>query len=186
MRELIKRNIRGSKVLFLFILTNIVYVIMLTLTIPKVMLYSKGMKPLDLIPTGYSAEYVNTLFSTLGDKGRHAYLYYQLPLDLIYPLLFGISSCLVLAYFLNKLGKLDSNLFFLCTLPLFSGLFDYGENIGIISMLRAYPNNTSLQTQLTSTFSVLKSFSIMIYFIILIITLVAFAKSRLFPKEKLD
>lgn len=184
MKDLIKRNLSGKKVLSLFILANIVYAIMLTITVPEVLRFSGGMKILDMMPMGYDADYVNTLFNTLGEQGRNAYLYHQLPVDLIYPFLFGTSSCLVLAYFLDKLGKLDGNLFYLCILPLFSALFDYGENIGIITMLRAYPDNTILQTQVTSAFSVLKSFSIMIYFVILIVTLAAFAKKKLFPKEK--
>jgi hypothetical protein len=183
MRDLIQKNISGKKVLLLFILANIVYAIMLIITIPEVMHYSGGMKILDMMPTGYDAHYVNTLFNTLGIPGRDSYLYHQLPLDLIYPALFGISSCLVLAYFLNKLEKLDSPLFYLCLIPLFSGLFDYGENIGIISMLRDYPNVSELQVQITSAFSVLKSVLITIYFIILIITLLAVAKNKYFPRK---
>lgn len=185
MKEYIKRNLSGRKVLYLFVLTNIVYALMLLLTIPKVMRFSGGMKILDLIPTGYNIQYVNTLFSTLGEKGRNAYLYNQLPLDLIYPFLFGISSCLVLAYFLNKLGKLDSNLFYLCLIPLFSGLFDYGENIGIITMLHIFPNNSILVTQITSIFSILKSLFTSIYFIVLIVTLIVLAKNNLFPKKEI-
>lgn len=184
MREYIKRNIDGKKVLFLFVLTNIVYAIMLTITVPKVMRYSDGIQLLDLMPMGYDAEYVNTLLSTLGDKGRHTYLYNQIPVDLIYPFLFGISSCLVLAYFLNKLGKLDGNLFYLCLLPLFPGLFDYGENIGIITLLTTYPNNSDLVIQITSRFTILKSILTSIYFIVLIIILMLLAKHKLFQKEK--
>jgi hypothetical protein len=183
MKDLIKKNISGKKVLLLFILANIVYATMLIITIPEVMHYSGGMKILDMMPTGYDAHYVNTLFNTLEIQGRHAYLYHQLPLDLIYPALFGISSCLVLAYFLNKLKKLDSPLFYFCLIPLFSGFFDYGENIGIIKMLKDYPNISELQVQITSTFSVLKSTFVTIYFIILIITLLAVAKNNYFPKK---
>ena len=157
MRECIKRNINGKTVLSLFILCNIVYAIMLIDTIPEVMQFSGGMKIFDMMPTGYDYQYVNKLFDTLGTAGRDSYLYHQLPLDLIYPALFGISSCLVLAYFLNKLGKLDSSLFYLCLLPLFSGSFDYAENIGIICMLKSYPNISELQVQITSIFTVLKS-----------------------------
>jgi hypothetical protein len=184
MKDLIKRNLNAKKVLFFFVLANIVYASMLLLTIPKVMSFSGGMIILDMMPIGYDAEYANTLFQTLGEKGRDAYLYNQLPLDMIYPFLFSISSCLVLAYLLEKLGKLDGNLFYLCLLPLFSGLFDYGENIGIISMLIAYPNNTILQTQITNVFSILKSSFVIIYFLVLIVTLMAFAKSQLFSKKK--
>jgi len=184
MRDLIKKNLDGRKVLFLFILTNIVYAIMLTVTIPEVMNYSGGMKLLDMMPAGYNADYVNALLRALGEQGRHAYLFHQIPVDMIYPLLFGVSNCLVISYFLNKLDKLHSSFFFLCYLPLFAGLFDYLENFGIITMLKSFPNNSGLLSQTTNVFSVLKSSFTVGYFIILIITLIAFSKSRLFQKTK--
>ena len=184
MKELIQRNLSGRKVLLLFISTNIIYVIMLMITIPKVMNFSGGMKLPDMIPTGYNAEYVNSLLNTLGDKGRDAYLFNQIPIDLIYPFFFGISYCLVLAYILNKLGKLKGYLFYLCFLPLFSGLFDYFENIGIIIMLNSYPDNSIILTQITNVFSVLKSTVTIIYFIILIIFLIIFGISKLSQKGK--
>ena len=183
-KNLIKRNINGKQILILFILTNVVYAIMLTITIPKVMSFSGGMKLLDMMPTGYNAEYVNSLFNTLGDKGRDAYLFYQLPVDMIYPFLFGVSYCLVLAYFLNKFGKTESYLFYLCFLPLFSGLFDYFENIGIITMLKNYPDNSIILAQTTNAFSVIKSFLTTIYFIILIFCLIAFGIRNLLQKTK--
>jgi hypothetical protein len=146
--------------------------------------FSGGMKLLDIMPTGYNAEYVNSLFNTLGDKGRDAYLFYQLPVDMIYPFLFGVSYCLVLAYFLNKFGKTESYLFYLCFLPLFSGLFDYFENIGIITMLKNYPDNSIILTQTTNAFSIIKSFLTTIYFIILITCLIAFGIRNLLQKAK--
>jgi hypothetical protein len=183
MKKLIKRNLNGNKVLFLFIATNIVYAFMLIVTIPKVMSFAGGMKLLDMMPTGYSVEYVDSLFNALGENGRHAYLFNQLPVDMIYPGLFAISYCLVLAYFLNKLGKLESPLFYLCILPIFSGLSDYCENIGIIIMLKSYPKNSGLLSQVTSVFSILKSFSTTIYFIVLTIALIALAWQSFKPKK---
>lgn len=183
MKELIKRNSSGRKVLILFSVTIIVYLVMLTITIPKVMSYSGGMNLLDMMPAGYDAEYANNLLSSLGEQGRNAYLYIQLPVDMVYPLLFGVSYCLVLAYFLNKLGKTESFLFYLCYLPLFAGLFDYLENFGIIAMLNTYPSNPGFLTQITNVFSVLKSFLTTIYFVILIICLIVFVIRRLFLKS---
>lgn len=183
MIDLIQKNISGKKVLLLFVLSNIVYLAMLIITIPEVMHYSGGLKILDIMPTGYDSHYVGILLDTLGIQGRYAYLHHQLLLDLVYPAFFGISFCLVLAYFLNKLEKLNSPLFYLCLIPLFSGFIDYGENIGIISMLKNYPNISLLQVQITSTFTVLKSILISIYFIILSITLLAVAKNKYFPKK---
>ena len=172
MRNLIRKNLGGKQVFFLFVITNLVYAVMLTITIPKVMNFAGGMKLMDLMPTGYNPQYVNSLCSALGEKGRDAYLYFQLPVDMVYPLLFGVSSCLVLGYFLNKLGKLDGFLFYLCYIPLFSGLFDYCENIGIVNILREYPSNPDLLTHITSLFSVLKSGCTTLYFCLLIFSLI--------------
>ena len=184
MRDLIKKNLDGRKVLFLFIIANVIYTIMLTITIPELMNYSGGMKIMDMMPTGYNADYVNALLIRLGEQGRHAYLFHQIPVDMIYPVFFGVSNCLVIAYFLNKLGKLDSPLFFLYFLPLFAGLFDYFENAGIIAMLKTFPNNPVLLSQTTNVFSVLKSGFTTLYFIVLIITLIVSGKSSLFRKAK--
>ncbi len=172
MKDLIKRNISGKKIILLFILTNVIYAYMLTITIPKVMSFAGGMKLLDMMPTGYNSEYVNSLLSALGTTGRNAYLFNQIPVDMIYPFLFGITYCLLLAYTLNKIGKLESSLFYLCLIPLFSGLFDYCENFGVITMLNTYPDNSPLLTKTTNAFSVLKSSFTTIYFFILIISLI--------------
>lgn len=183
MKDLIKTNISGKKVLLLLILTNIIYAIMLTITIPRVMAFAGGMKLLDMMPTGYNAEYVNSLLGALGAPGRNAYLFTQIPVDMIYPFLFGVTYCLLHAYILNKLGKLESILFYLCFIPVFSGLFDYLENIGIIAILNSYPDNSILLSQTTNVFSVLKSSFTTAYFIILTISLIVFIIKLIIPKR---
>lgn len=174
LRTFIGRNLQGKKVLFFFVLTNLIYILMLTVTIPRVMGYANGMQLLDMMPLGYDLEYVNALFETLEPTGRDAYLYYQLPIDMVYPALFGISYCLVLAYFLKKLNKFDTKLWYLCLLPPFAGLSDYLENFGIINLLTNYPNLTSGMVTTTAFFSLLKSGVTTLYFLILIGTLLLF------------
>lgn len=183
MKALIKKKLSGKKVLLLFILTNIVYAMMMIFTIPLVMSFSDGMKLLDMMPLGYNVEYVDTLLSVMGESGREAYLLMQIPLDMIYPFLFGISYCLILAYFLNKLGKFETWLYLLCFTPLFAGIFDYFENIGIITLLTTYPNHSIVVVQATNVFSVLKSSFTTIYFMSLIITVVIFGFIKLFRKK---
>jgi hypothetical protein len=182
MKNFIKKNLIGSRALILFILSTAVYIFMLVVTIPEVVNYSGGMKLLDMMPTGYNSDYVNLLFEALGEQGRYAYLFHQIPVDMIYPLLFGISNCLVLAWILNKLGKFHSLLFNLCLLPVFAGVFDYCENFGIISLLKSYPHNPAYLSQITNVFTVLKSFFTSLYFGVLIITLIVFAINRIFRK----
>lgn len=70
LKTIIKRNLAGRKILILLILTNIIYTLMLTITIPKVMSMAGGMKLLDMMPTGYTPEYVNSLLNALGETGR--------------------------------------------------------------------------------------------------------------------
>ncbi|MCM4151004.1 hypothetical protein DHD05_05310 [Arenibacter sp. N53] len=173
-KELIKRNISGKKVLLLFILVNLVYVFMLAVTIPKTMGFSKGLKLLDMMPGGYNSEYIKTLFGNLGEVGRSVYLYQQIPVDMIYPGLFAISYCLVMGYFLQKLQKLDTVYFYLTLLPIVAGIADYLENFGIITMLNSYPEVSQLSMGLTNTFTIVKSMATTIYFVALIITMVIF------------
>jgi C4-dicarboxylate transporter len=91
---------------------------------------------------------------------------------MIYPLLFGITYTLLLAYFLKKLNKLKSPYTFLCLLPIIAGIADYLENIGIITMLNSYPDLTEAGVNATNTFSIIKSTSSSIFFIALIIILI--------------
>ena len=170
--KFINRNISGKKVLGLFILTNAVYLFMLTVTIPKTMEFSNGMKLLDMMPAGYDLNYVNELFNSLGEIGRKTYLTNQIPVDMIYPLLFGLTYCLLLAYFLKKLNKLNSPFIYLCLIPIIAGIADYLENFGIIKMLKSYPGLTDISVKTTSSFSLIKSISTTVFFIVLIIVLV--------------
>ncbi|MDI1354462.1 MAG: hypothetical protein PSX36_06075 [bacterium] len=184
MKNIIIRHLNGKKILFLFILTNIVYATMLTITIPKVMNYADGMKLLDMMPTGYNADYVNSLLDALGKEGRNAYLFQQIPIDFIYPCLFGITYCLLFAYIIYKLGKQNSFLFYICLVPVFSGLFDYLENIGIVTMLKSYPDNSASMSQLTNVFSILKSTLTTIYFIALLIALLTLLTKNIISRSK--
>ena len=182
--KIIEKNISGKKVLGLFILTNVVYTFMLTVTIPKTMEFSSGMKLLDMMPTGYDLNYVSELFSSLGENGRLTYLTNQIPVDMIYPLLFGLSYCLLLGYFLKKLNKLNSPYIFLSLLPIIAGITDYLENIGIIIMLKNYPELKEITVYATNLFSVIKSIPTSIFFMALIAVLIALGIKVLNKKIK--
>lgn len=162
----------GKIILGLFVVTNIVYSYMLIVTIPKTMEFSKGMKLLDMMPTGYDWIYVNELFNALGENGREVYLKSQIPVDMIYPLLFGLTYSLIFAYFLKKLEKFKPPFTYLCLLPIIAGIADYLENFGIINMLNNYPDITESTVNTISVLSVLKSTTTSIFFIALIVLLI--------------
>ncbi len=164
MKELILRNSSGKRVLFLIVVTGISFMIMPIITMPKVIQFTSGMKILDLMPGGYDFEYVNTLFRTLGEEGRYNYLYIQIPADMVYPLLFTISSCLLIAFLLNKLQQFRNPFIYICIFPVISGIADYSENTGVIFMLNQYPDISTSIVKVTSMFSVIKYASITISF----------------------
>ena len=178
--EFIYNNIGGKKVLILNGFTFFFYFLMLLVTIPKVMGFSGGMKIFDMMPFGYSTEYANALLKSLGDEGRKTYLYQQIPLDLIFPFLYGIGNCLLLAYLMNKLNNLKAMSIYLCLLPIMASIFDYLENFGIITMLCKYPNSSNLLIQTTNFFSISKSLITTVYFLVLILVLLLLAAKRMF------
>ncbi|MGM0582695.1 MAG: hypothetical protein ACQETL_18605 [Bacteroidota bacterium] len=172
-KRLIDNHSSGRKVLWFFILSNLIYFTMLLVTIPKTMDYSNGMNLLDMMPLGYDSSYILSLFENLGKEGRHIYLFYQLPLDLFYPFLYTISFVLMIAYFLKKLNKFNSALFYLYMLPIIAGITDYLENIGIISMLNSYPQVSETLMASTNIFTIIKSITVTLTFLIIIIQLMA-------------
>ena len=162
-------NTSGKKVLGLFILTNVVYLYMVFVTGPRTMHHANGLRLLDIMPTGYNLNDVNKLFDALGTIGRETYLTRQIPVDMIYPLLSGLTYCLILGYVLKKLNKLNTPFLYICVLPLIAGLVDYLENFGIIILLKSYPDISQSMVSIISVFTVIKFIISGIFFLALII-----------------
>jgi hypothetical protein len=178
--KFIDENSSGRNVLVFLILSTSIYILMLTITIPQIMAITGGIKILDMMPTGYSPKYVNELMLTLGENGRHLYLYHQIPLDMVYPLLFGISNTLIIIYLLKKAQIFNNNLIYLGIIPIIAGVMDYSENTGIIMILTDYPNNPDILSKVTNVFSVIKSTFTIMYFVVLLVLLCVLAIRRLF------
>jgi len=155
----------------------IVYVAMLSYTIPSVEKYANGMKLFDLSPGGYSYEYATALLTQLGERGRDLYLYTQLPIDFLYPVLFVISCSLLLSWLFLKVNDPSSRLFYFCFVPVAAGTFDYIENILIIGLISSYPDISPEQVELSSLVTIAKSVLTTIFFIVLtIVGIACFAK----------
>ncbi len=173
----------GKNVLFLFILTNIVYAIMLVFTIPHVMNFSGGIKLLDMMPMGYDIEYIQSLFNALGDEGRLAYLVIQIRVDMIYPLLFAVSNSLLMVYLLKQINKSTSSLFYLSLIPVVAGVADYLENFGICTLIKSYPDLSQTVAETTNIFSLIKSMSTSVFFVSLIVVLIVLGTNKLLKKK---
>lgn len=158
----------GRNVLIFFIPSLAVYLLMLLHTIPGVESYAPEMKIFDLLPSGYSYDHAIKLLSALGNDGRNEYLSRQLPLDFIYPALLSISSFLMLAWLFLKRNEKDSRILYLCFVPIFAGIFDYLENIQIVTMILNFPDITKAQVILSSAFTMVKSGLTSLFFVILL------------------
>ncbi|MFZ4523054.1 MAG: hypothetical protein ACOYNC_15190 [Bacteroidales bacterium] len=169
-----KHHSSGKKVLVFLGLANVIYLLMIFVTIPQVMAFSNGMKLFDLMPAGYSHAYAVSLLDALGAEGRSAYLFRQLPLDMFYPILSGIAYCLLAGWLTNKLNLFDKAVVYLCFLPLVAGLFDYLENFGIIAMITSYPSLSTMQVAIVSAFSIIKSVLSVTFFTLLIVLLIVY------------
>ena len=168
----------GKVVLALIIPATMVYFIMLLYTIPQVSAYAPGINLFDLSPTGYSFEYAIKLLDTLGSEGRELYLYRQLPLDFIYPGLFAVSCSLLLSWLFLKTQRTNSKLFYFCYIPIAAGLFDYLENILLVSILASYPNVSEESISLASAMTIAKSALTTVFFVLLIIGVILNLKKK--------
>lgn len=174
MKKLINKLLIGKVVLLFFIISSSMYFLMLLVTIPHLHKITYGIRILDMMPAGYDFAYVKQLMEALGEAGRHYYLFRQLPVDLVFPFSFAVSNCLIIAWFLKKLNKLDSKWFFVCYLPIIAGIFDYAENFSIISLLNNYPEIEENSVLISNLFSVMKSSFTTIGLSVLLIILFVF------------
>ena len=162
--SVIQSKSSGKNVILFFVPAMLIYVVMLSYTIPNVEKYAGDMKLFDLSPGGYSYEYANELLTQLGEGGREIYLYNQLPLDFLYPGLFAISCSLLLSWLLLKRHASGSKVHYFCLVPVAAGLFDYVENLFIVILITSYPDLSSGQVALSSVATVVKSTLTTIFF----------------------
>lgn len=168
----------GRTVLILFVITQAVYAAILLYTIPAVLENAPDMKLFDMSPGGYSLEYAENLLDAIGADGRQTYLTLQLPMDFVYPGLFAVTYTLLLTWLFDKGFAQESPVFYLAFVPAVAGLFDYLENIGIIMMLRSFPNISAATVAFASMSSVIKSVFTIGFYILLLVGMTAFARRK--------
>lgn len=183
MKTQINRLLYGKIVLLFFIISSSLYFLMLFVTIPHLHKITNGIKILDMMPAGYDFQYVIQLMEALGETGRHYYLFTQIPIDLVFPFFFAISNCIIMAWFLKKIGKLDTFWYLVCYLPLFAGFFDYAENISMISLLNNYPEIEGNSVLVSNAFSVLKSSFTTVALSTLLVILTVYLFRRIFKPK---
>ena len=136
-----------------------VYAMMMLITLARRLEISGGIPVFDMMPAGYDNQYALDLLSALGSEGRDYYLWRQIPLDFIYPALFGISFFLLATWLADKTPAFQRILRLTAVVALAAGAFDYIENIFIILVIRNYPDLSELLVQAASVATLFKSWS---------------------------
>lgn len=93
---------------------------------------------------GYDLAYATTFVNEISDRGRNIYLFVQIPLDFLYPLLLSTFFSL---FFYEQTKKRD-----LAFLGYATMIFDYMENIFVILILTTSnlsPNIVSIASKAT-------------------------------------
>ncbi len=175
---------KGKVVITLFVLTNLIYGVILGYSIPLVLSFAPDSILFDMSPAGYSYAQAIELLQSLGVDGRNAYLAVQIPLDFVYPAMFIVSYAFLITWILKQYLPRDSKLFFLAFVPVLAGIFDYLENFSIISMLNSFPDASERLVTRASSFTIAKSGFTTVFFVILILSLFFWA-ARSFSKERL-
>ena len=175
----------GKVVLILFILTNLVYGLILGYSIPLVLNFAPEAMLFDMSPTGYSYAQAMELLRSLGVEGRSTYLTVQIPIDLVYPAMFSASYALLITWVLKQFRSKESKLFSLAFIPMLAGIFDYLENFGIIAMLTVFPDVPESLVTSASIFTIAKSVFTTVFFVVLFFSLAALAMSVLKKKQRL-
>ena len=156
----------------LFAATIGIYATMLFWSLPKIMADGADLLPFDLRPQGYSFEQAQILLSALSAESALFYKNIQAGiLDMIFPSLLFLT--LALAYWLLAPAKWGNWRFLLLLVALPGTIFDYLENFSIINMLSLGAKNITAETvQCASTNTIIKSYSVTISLILLIILII--------------
>lgn len=173
----------GKKTLALFIISNLVNVFMLTVTIPQVVQYSGGLKPFDLMTSGYDVDYARAFLTNLGDEGRGYYLSHHLALDMIYPALYGLGGAAVWLWLLSKTPFRRDIFGWIGVLPLISSGADYIENGLIITLLLRFPEIPEIVTLLSSIATTFKSSTMLVFISLLVFLLLAIGVRKLLFRQ---
>ena len=162
----------GRVVLISLISSQAIYLVMILITLPHIQQLAGGLKPFDLLPQGYDIAYAISFLESIKDEGRYFYLSKQIPLDLIYPVLFAFAFATMWLWLLHKTTDIPEAWRWGALLPILAGIADYIENVLIVAMLYSYPDISKVIVSAANSSTIIKSMATTIYFVALLLLLV--------------
>ncbi|MDP4094392.1 MAG: hypothetical protein Q8920_13635 [Bacillota bacterium] len=144
--------------LILFILVVLLVIIPDFIKVPvgplKFEEYSHGIKMIDMT-TNYSPSTVYNMVENYGAKARNYYIYVMEPFDVLVPAIMGLFLAGTITLLFKKANK-HKLVLLLQVIPLLGWVFDYLENIGVITILVNYPHKLITVVKAANLFTTAK------------------------------
>ena len=166
-----RKMISGKLVLALLLPALSIYCLMIFVTLAHLSALAGGQPVFDMMPAGYGLTYAGALLDSLGEEGRRYYLTRQIPLDLIYPILFAVSFWALSNWLALRITRYARFFRAIGYIPIVAGAFDYVENGLVVLMLRSYPSLSPTLVQWASGASLAKSAVTTLFFCLLLAVL---------------
>jgi hypothetical protein len=149
---------------------------------------------------GFNPQKTLQMVADYGDAAREYYAKTEMTTDVLYPIVYTLLFCIILTLlFRNKTYKPFS---FINLLPFAALVFDFLENITIVTLLKSFPNTSETVAFLCEIFKMMKwlSFGLIILFVLygllklglkntkitIVLCLIGFIASSCVEKKKKD
>lgn len=147
--EMLKKITNGWTIL-LFLALLLVFAGVIVPTVQhKLEAISGGSGPIDLM-LSYTPDKAYSVIASFGDEGRSMYRAFAMSADIVYPVVYSVFFSLLITWLFQRGFKPVSKMQLLNIVPLGALLFDWFENINIITMLSIYPSQPPIVAQLSS------------------------------------
>jgi hypothetical protein len=139
--------------------------------------YSNGVGMLDA-QFHYTAEKAYQMLTAYGEQGRELYLSRILPLDIVIPMVYSLFFAVAISFVFQRAFSPTGSVQYISLLPFAAAIADYIENVGVASLLLAYPTHLDVVAAITSYFTSAKQIFFNISAVFLLIGIVALTWKR--------
>lgn len=129
---------------------------------------NKGLMDLSF---GFTPERGYEIINSYGEDGRRVYFFVESFIDVIYPIIYSTAFVLLISFLMKKnqwKSYLTINL-----IPYGSLVFDLLENLGIVIMLKSFPERVDFWAKLASNAGIAKWFFAGVTLIVVFINLIS-------------
>jgi len=153
---------RGLLAAFLFFMLMNLLINNSPLGLSRMLEITGGNTILDMKMSGYTVEEAYRMLDALGDEGRRFYLTRIAPLDIPFPLSYGLFYFVLLSLIAAYLFKNFKKPWIIGLLGFVPTLFDLLENSMVLILLLSYPERVSSAASAASLFTRVKALTMML------------------------